>query len=324
MIATRWSIEFGDGLRIPVTAIGVVIGRSPECDVVVDDPEVSRKHAHVRVSHRGLELVPLGRNPIDVNRVARTTPVSLEAGDGFVIASLHVTVVASDGDSAEPPAWTIDVGGAQLGLPRPPLVLGGSGQDDVVVPGWPPSAIRIHRVGDALFVEADVDGVTLAGASLTPGSVEAVRDGANLELAGRRAILVYHGVPGSATRPAAVGPERIAIRVLPRGAQVTITMGGVPRSLGVSERRLDLLSILLDPPPPLRRGEFVSDDLILARVWPRSDRADQGDLNALVHRLRRDLIKAGLDGPALIARVPGGGATRFVVGPHTLIDLDRC
>ena len=39
----------------------------------------------------------------------------------------------------------------------------------------------------------------------------------------------------------------------------------------------------------------------------------------LISRCRRDLVDAGLAGPRLIERAPGGGGTRFVLGPGVQI-----
>jgi hypothetical protein len=76
---------------------------------------------------------------------------------------------------------------------------------------------------------------------------------------------------------------------------------------------------LLVPAPPHRAGEFISDDIVLPRVWPRKHGADRGDINQLVHRLRGDLAAAGLDGARLVERLGTGGATRFLVDEHTTI-----
>ena len=47
----------GDGRRVPLGNEPVVIGRLPECGVVLSDPNVSRRHAEVRASEDGGHLV---------------------------------------------------------------------------------------------------------------------------------------------------------------------------------------------------------------------------------------------------------------------------
>jgi pSer/pThr/pTyr-binding forkhead associated (FHA) protein len=301
-----------------VRSAGLVIGRSPECDLVIDHEQVSRRHAHVRqvIGHGGLELVPLGRNPIDVNGALRQHPTPLGDGDRVAIACMALTIHARSANADHAEGWLLASGATWFGIPRLPLVIGGGDHDDLFVEGWPGAALQIHRVRDALFVEADVEGVTVNGAEVEPGAVEPLGDGDALALGDRTLIVRRHAGAGAPTRGIAAYPDRVEVVLLARGARVTLGFGGAEKLLVVSERRVELLAALLEPAPPDRAGEFVADAAILERVWPRSDRADQGDLNALVHRLRRDLVKAGIDGPALVVRRPG--ATRFALaaGAH--------
>jgi hypothetical protein len=39
------------------------------------------------------------------------------------------------------------------------------------------------------------------------------------------------------------------------------------------------------------------------------------EINTLISRCRRDLVEAGLAGPRLLERTPGGGATRIRLAP---------
>lgn len=66
---TELWVIFGGALRrysIPPGPDGLIIGRAPECDVVLDDPDVSRRHVRVRWTAEGrLEVEDLGsRNGI--------------------------------------------------------------------------------------------------------------------------------------------------------------------------------------------------------------------------------------------------------------------
>ena len=63
---------------------GAVIGRSRECDIVLDDSNVSRRHAEIRPLGRRLDVTDLGStNGVRVNGrdVAPTSPQSLQPGD---------------------------------------------------------------------------------------------------------------------------------------------------------------------------------------------------------------------------------------------------
>ena len=65
--------------RRPRRADDVVIGRSSECDIVVGDPNVSRRHAEVRRIGRGFSLVDLGStNGTEVNGQRVTRDVAHE------------------------------------------------------------------------------------------------------------------------------------------------------------------------------------------------------------------------------------------------------
>jgi len=68
-----------------------VIGRSSECDIVVGDPNVSRRHAEVRRLGRGFSLVDLGStNGTEVNG-QRVTETSLMNGDVIGVGTTQIT-----------------------------------------------------------------------------------------------------------------------------------------------------------------------------------------------------------------------------------------
>jgi hypothetical protein len=71
---------------------GAVIGRSRECDVVVDDANVSRRHAEVRPSGANWIVRDLGStNGIKVNGRRVEAPQSLRAGDTIELGTTRVT-----------------------------------------------------------------------------------------------------------------------------------------------------------------------------------------------------------------------------------------
>ncbi len=60
-----------EGKRLPVSGDGVVIGRSRECDIVLADANVSRKHAEIRPISGGWAVTDLGStNGVRVNGVS--------------------------------------------------------------------------------------------------------------------------------------------------------------------------------------------------------------------------------------------------------------
>jgi predicted component of type VI protein secretion system len=71
---------------------GAVIGRSREADVVIDDPNVSRRHAEVRPSGGSWIVRDLGStNGVKVNGRRIQGPQSLKPGDEIVLGTAHVT-----------------------------------------------------------------------------------------------------------------------------------------------------------------------------------------------------------------------------------------
>src|SRR5258706_1791952 len=72
---------------------GILIGRGRDCDIVVEGPSVSRRHAHVRLTHDGAEVVPLGRSPVDVNGASTQRVRPLADGDTLCFPGLVLTVM---------------------------------------------------------------------------------------------------------------------------------------------------------------------------------------------------------------------------------------
>ena len=71
---------------------GAVMGRSRDCDVVLDDPNVSRQHAEVRPSGGGWIVNDLGStNGIKVNGRRVQGPQSLRPGDVIELGTSRVT-----------------------------------------------------------------------------------------------------------------------------------------------------------------------------------------------------------------------------------------
>lgn len=76
-----------DGGRVTIGDEPVVIGRLPECDVVLGDPNVSRRHAEIRRTEEGLVVTDLGStNGTRVNGSA-VREQTLESGDEITVGS---------------------------------------------------------------------------------------------------------------------------------------------------------------------------------------------------------------------------------------------
>jgi hypothetical protein len=83
-------LRVGDRTAI-VGSAGAVLGRSKECDVVLDDPNVSRRHAEIRPSGGGWTVRDLGStNGVKVNGRRLEQPQSLRPGDELTLGTSHV------------------------------------------------------------------------------------------------------------------------------------------------------------------------------------------------------------------------------------------
>jgi hypothetical protein len=80
-----------DGRTCVVGSDGVVLGRSREADVQIDDPNVSRRHAELRPSGASWTVRDLGStNGVKVNGRRIQGPQSLRAGDTITIGTSDV------------------------------------------------------------------------------------------------------------------------------------------------------------------------------------------------------------------------------------------
>ena len=80
-------VVLSDGGRVPVGEEPLIIGRLPECDVVLGDPNVSRRHAEIRRTEEGLVVTDLGStNGTRVNGVP-VREQQLESGDEITVGS---------------------------------------------------------------------------------------------------------------------------------------------------------------------------------------------------------------------------------------------
>src|SRR5579863_7059325 len=84
------SLVLPDGNRVVVESDAVVIGRLPECSIVLSDPNVSRRHAEVRRKGTDVVVVDLGStNGTRVNGVpVRERPLS--DGDEIIVGTTSI------------------------------------------------------------------------------------------------------------------------------------------------------------------------------------------------------------------------------------------
>jgi hypothetical protein len=80
-----------DGRRLPVPSKGATIGRSRDCDIVLDDTGISRRHAEIRPGADGWTVADLGStNGVRLNGRALRGAQPLHAGDHVELGSTEI------------------------------------------------------------------------------------------------------------------------------------------------------------------------------------------------------------------------------------------
>jgi hypothetical protein len=87
----RQALLVGEGRRTPLRGDRALVGRSRECDVVLSDSNVSRRHIELRRGERGWAAIDLGStNGMKVNG-RRVSHAELEPGDHIVVGVTELT-----------------------------------------------------------------------------------------------------------------------------------------------------------------------------------------------------------------------------------------
>ncbi|MBK9032710.1 MAG: FHA domain-containing protein [Myxococcales bacterium] len=326
LLRPRYWLVLTSGERFAITASGVMIGRSSRCDVVIDDSNASRRQAIVVDGDAGPVVVSLGRAPTVVNGVEVDREQLLADGAELRVPGLVARIVSGMSGILTLPAWVVRTdGGARFGIARSPFVIGGSAAADLRITGWPSEVARF-TFHDELSVLALVP-LELDGRPLAAGARVALTGPATIACAGiavevRPADGEADGDGDSSGDLARLlEPSLAVVEFLPRGGRLTVSAGGRKVVVYLAEKRCDLIAVLLQPPAPHVPGEFISDEVILPRLWPGRVMS-RVDLNTLLHRTRADITQAGLPGAAILQRAPGGNATRFVLAPGATVRFE--
>lgn len=90
-VARSRAIVVAGGKRLVVPPGGALVGRSRDCDIVLDDSNVSRRHAEISPSGRGWVIKDLGStNGVRVNGRTVDGPHPLEGGDRVELGTVDV------------------------------------------------------------------------------------------------------------------------------------------------------------------------------------------------------------------------------------------
>ncbi len=305
-----------------IGAWSVLIGRSADCNIILEQPEISRHHLLVRLGDEGVEMLPLGREVVLLNGVECSGLTAVRQGDVIGVSRWSFRVGEEDigyAPRSRGTAWCLE---RQSGLLRlvtgPSFRVGGDPSDDLIIEGWEPSVLYLTQHDRAPVLTARRPGVW-CGHDLEEGEQVALSSDALITY--REESLYVREKQSSATAAThtAVRPRHAVVVVLefmPRGGKLTIEIGGKLRTTLLSERRCDLVACLLQPPAPLLAGDFVPEEMLCARVWP-GEKNGRLELNSLLYRLRQSLAEEGIDPAPLFERQ--GGGLRFCLAPRARV-----
>lgn len=312
-----WWLVFPDGVRRRLDRRGLALGRGPSCDVVLDDPKASSLHAVLMLTARGPELRALGRNPTLVDGQA-VSGAALQDGALIEVPGCALRLRRAEPDE---PGWTMEYAGRTYALRGGPLRIGGGPGCDLLLPGWPQEAVVLGEVQGSLVAEF-LAPVELSGRRQEVGAVETLEDGDRIAWQGEALALAQVVGPVPPTVQKASMPVEVHFTFLPTGGRLVLGYAGGQRAeVELPELRARLVATLLQP-DDVAPGEYVDDERVLRRIWPGMSDRGRTDLNQLVHRARKDLLRAGVNPSPLLVRAPGGGGTAFRVAAGATITVD--
>jgi hypothetical protein len=88
----RPSLVMPDGKALPITAAPLVIGRLPECAVVLGDTNISRRHAQVAMDDGAVVVSDLGSTNGTFVNGRRITRATVRPGDEITVGTTRLRV----------------------------------------------------------------------------------------------------------------------------------------------------------------------------------------------------------------------------------------
>lgn len=312
------------GATVAVPRRGLVLGRRPDCDVVLDSGRASQVHALLTPTLDGLELLSIGRNPTLVNDEPVRGRVRIEDGAVLTLPGATFRVDVAPTDAFSDNVWSVvDPEGHAYALRRLPFSVGGGPGDHLRIEAWPASAVEFHAAGGALAMEFLSTG-TLNGEALQLGAVEIVEEG---DAIGFEGVSITVRLAAQTARETTHllrqdGPQRVHFAFQPSGGRLLLDHGQGPREVLLPELRARLIVALLQPPGGYSAGELVPDEVLIPAVWSGQASRSRTDVNVLIYRTRKHLLRAGVNPDRVLARARTGGATRFLLAPGADVRIE--
>ena len=129
----RCIVVTADGVSRRVGVAGLLIGRQGDCDIVIADPSVSRRHALIQLTGDGAVAVALGRTALEINGKKCEKVQELAHGDriAFPGVALQVELEVQRPSASAKGMYRVRLGsGSSFGLVHSPFVLGGDKADE--------------------------------------------------------------------------------------------------------------------------------------------------------------------------------------------------
>jgi hypothetical protein len=79
------------GIRVPLDPSGTLIGRGSGCTIVVDGPQVSRRHVLILHGERATQVIPLGRKRPQLRGAPLQGPAWAQDGDDLLVEHVRFT-----------------------------------------------------------------------------------------------------------------------------------------------------------------------------------------------------------------------------------------
>jgi len=324
----RAFVELPDGLSVRIGAEGLLLGRHTTCDIQLEAETASRRHALLRPTSDGVELVVLGKRPVQVTHGdAETTCTSVHAlhdGDGLVLPGFACRVRIDAISDSVRSGFRLRRGRERFPIQTTSFVVAGGPAAHLTIDGWPERALSFRVAQGALYLEAGSAGVTQNGAEVPAETAVLLALGD--EICCRGEVFAVERADDGDASTVVGSPDALPVAAelfpLPRGGRITLAFPDGDRTVYLPGRRYKMLAALLAPPAPYAAGDFVPDFEIVPLVWDDNDEVGgRQDVNVVLARCRRDLIAGGIAATTVIDRAPGGRATRFRLAPTALVRI---
>lgn len=295
----RIELMQGDAVlyTLPLDARPVHVGRAATNDLVLAESRVSGRHVVLWVEGGEAFAEDLGsRNGTTVDGVALTGRTAIEPRQTLVLGEAVTLRVSGTAEASPALAWVVRGldSGVELAVHSDRMRFGSDPSADVVLAEGPPFALSLLVVdGECLLGESGETRPLAVGEVFACGAQR-------FELAAASS-----GTTQTEGLEQARYPYRLAVSLNgPTGAVATLAHRRTGEAHTVtSEVRATLLFVLgrqltadLDAGRPAVERGWMHDDDVSAAIWGRERFAQEANnYHVLVHRVRREVERAGFD-----------------------------